>query len=140
MASKTKMLGAIGEQVVIAEFIKAGAQVSVPVGDNAPYDMIVDMHGKMLKVQVKSTEKAKQGVMNFSTCITDPYKLTRTKYTSEMIDVFALFCLENGYIGLIKVEDCGESLKLRTDAPKNGQKKNIKMGKDYEFHLTISEL
>ena len=51
MNSKDK--GNIGEAIMLAEFIKRGIQVSIPFGDNARYDLIIDLNGKLYKVQVK---------------------------------------------------------------------------------------
>ena len=51
MNSKSK--GNLGEIKVASEFIKYGCMVSFPFGDNARYDLVVDMNGELKKVQVK---------------------------------------------------------------------------------------
>jgi hypothetical protein len=51
---KPKLVGAsLGLQFAF-EAISRGATVSEPIGDNAPYDFIVEKNGTMFRVQVKS--------------------------------------------------------------------------------------
>ena len=63
MSSKNKQIGIIGEQILIAEFIKHGINVLLPVGDNSPYDIVIELNGIFYKVQVKTTEHIKNGKM-----------------------------------------------------------------------------
>jgi hypothetical protein len=48
-------IGAIAVQKVSAKLMEHGFQVSLPVYDSG-YDLITDWHGKMYRVQVKSTK------------------------------------------------------------------------------------
>jgi PD-(D/E)XK endonuclease len=48
----TKLKGDVAEQTVILESLKKGWGVSRPVGDRMPYDLVVDINGKLVKVQV----------------------------------------------------------------------------------------
>ena len=50
MSSKTKEIGTIGEETLTLEFLKNGFIVSKPIGDNAPYDLIVDVNGDFKKI------------------------------------------------------------------------------------------
>ena len=52
--SDTKLKGDIAETKVILEGLKRGWGVSTPVGDRLPYDLVLDVDGKLLKIQVKS--------------------------------------------------------------------------------------
>lgn len=49
-----KHKGIIAEQAVSLEAIQRGWTVSIPIGNNAPYDLIIDTGSKLLKIQVKS--------------------------------------------------------------------------------------
>lgn len=56
----TKLVGAgLGLQFAF-EAISRGATVSEPIGDNAPYDFIVEIGGRMSRVQVKSSARHSQ--------------------------------------------------------------------------------
>jgi len=49
----TKHKGDIAEQAAILEALKRGWGVLEPVGDNRPYDLVFDLSGMLVKVQVK---------------------------------------------------------------------------------------
>lgn len=141
MASHTKMIGLIGEQVLITEFIKNGISVLLPVGDNLPYDIVIEINGIFLKLQVKTTEHITDGKMVFATNITNPYTKVTKKYTESEIDLFGLYCIENNYIGLLPISECtSKETIIRIEPPKNNQKNNIKMATDYLFEYQIQHL
>jgi len=50
----TKEKGSIGEQLVICECLRRGYHVSIPIGDCLPYDLILDIKGRLLRIQVKT--------------------------------------------------------------------------------------
>jgi hypothetical protein len=50
----TKAKGDIAEQAAILKLLQLGWGVSKPFGDRLPYDLIVDISGKLVKLQVKS--------------------------------------------------------------------------------------
>lgn len=49
----TKLIGNITELEVQTYMTKLNVQVSIPYGDRARYDQIWDIHGKLLRVQIK---------------------------------------------------------------------------------------
>jgi hypothetical protein len=50
----TKLKGDIAEQAAILQALKRGWGVLRPVGDRLPYDLVLDLDGALIKVQVKS--------------------------------------------------------------------------------------
>ena len=50
----TKLKADVAEAAVIAELLKRGFRVLQPVGDRLPYDLALDVKGKLLRIQVKS--------------------------------------------------------------------------------------
>ena len=50
----TKLKGDIAEQTAILQALKRGWGVLKPVGDRLPYDLVFDVSGALIKVQVKS--------------------------------------------------------------------------------------
>lgn len=50
----TKLKGDIAEQAAILQALKRGWGVLNPVGDRLPYDLVLDVEGKLVRVQVKS--------------------------------------------------------------------------------------
>jgi hypothetical protein len=51
---ETKLKGDIAEQAAILQALKRGWGVLKPVGDRLPYDLVFDVAGTLIKVQVKS--------------------------------------------------------------------------------------
>lgn len=49
----TKQKGDIAEQAVVLKTLKMGWSVSLPVGDRMSYDLIIDVNGVLVKIQVK---------------------------------------------------------------------------------------
>ena len=49
----TKLIGDIAEQAAILHALKRGWGVLRPVGDRLPYDLVFDVAGTLVKVQVK---------------------------------------------------------------------------------------
>jgi len=47
--------GNVGLGMAIAYFTMAGKTVSVPLNDNQSYDLVVDLEGKLQRIQVKTT-------------------------------------------------------------------------------------
>jgi len=54
----TKHKGDIAEQAAALQALRRSWSVSRPVGDNQPYDLIFDISGALVKVQVKSVQVA----------------------------------------------------------------------------------
>ncbi len=50
----TKQKGDIAEQAAILRLLEYGWGVSKPIGDRLSYDLIADVNGKLIKLQVKS--------------------------------------------------------------------------------------
>jgi hypothetical protein len=50
----TKLKGDIAEQAAILQALKHGWGVLKPIGDRSPYDLVFDVDGILVKVQVKS--------------------------------------------------------------------------------------
>jgi PD-(D/E)XK endonuclease len=50
----TKLKGDIAEQAAILHAMKYGFGVLKPIGDRLPYDLVFDVSGFLLKIQVKS--------------------------------------------------------------------------------------
>ncbi|MBV8081451.1 MAG: endonuclease [Candidatus Eremiobacteraeota bacterium] len=49
----TKQRGDVAEQAAVLEALKHGWSVLRPIGDHLPYDLVFDISGRLVKVQVK---------------------------------------------------------------------------------------
>jgi len=88
----TNIKGNVSESAALNAFSKAGFVVSVPFGNGAPYDLIVDTGKRLLKVQVK-TGRLRGGCVLFpAQRIYGRHGTTRHKYDEGDIDLFAVYC------------------------------------------------
>lgn len=124
MISVTSKKGDVAEIAVMLALKRLGFFISRPWG-LCHYDFIVDIHGKLLRVQVKTGRYA-NGVVNASI-----RKPNGTTYTN--IDVFGIYCpkLDKSY--LVPRGSTNTTLTLRIDEPKNNQSKKLIWAKEYEI-------
>lgn len=57
----TKAQGDIGVAMAIAYYTLLGCSVSVPMGDNTRYDLVVEINGQLQKVQCKTSKYIEKG-------------------------------------------------------------------------------
>ena len=123
MELSSKEKGNLTELQCITAFYKLGYQVSIPYGENSRYDFIADVNGKLIRVQVKTsnTKRAAQGAISFATASTRVNSTTNIthKYTKNEIDYFATYWEDKCY--LIPIEETASREKtLRFEPPANG--------------------
>lgn len=109
--NETKIKGLTTELQCQLFFTQLGYNVSIPLGEDCRYDMIVDIDGMLLRVQVKHATIAENGI-TISTRSTQS-NTTGSKsstYSKEQIDYFATFYNNQCY--LIKVEECSTQKTL----------------------------
>lgn len=80
----TKLVGDIAVQHAVLEGLKRGWSVLLPVGDRLPYDLVFDIDGRFIRVQVKSAYRVgntfiantRRSKTNRKIYLTDTYNLT----------------------------------------------------------------
>ena len=134
----TKYLGNLTELQCITRFYELGYPVSIPYGDSEKYDMIIDVKGKLYRLQCKhaNPHQNDDGIIDYITIHTvwssgytrnRPH--TRNKYTKEDCDYFVTHYEGKNY--LIPVEQCSNEKNLRILPAKNNQIKGINFLKDF---------
>jgi hypothetical protein len=91
----TKLKGDIAEQAAILQALKRGWGVLKPVGDRLPYDLVFDIEGRLVKVQVKCAwfdEPSQNYVVDNRRCKTNRRVMIRDVYQPTDFD-FALVYL-----------------------------------------------
>jgi hypothetical protein len=140
MELTSKQKGNLTELQCLTAFYQQGCHVSIPYGENCRYDFILDVEGKLLRIQVKTSKAINDDCFSFatrSTRINSQGNITTT-YTKNEIDYFATFY--NGKCYLVPVEECGTEKTLRYNYPSNGQKKGIYLAQDYELQKVLDNL
>jgi hypothetical protein len=121
--SKELQLGKAGEYLVCADLILKGF-VAFPSEQGLPYDVLLDTGQKLLKIQVKTTEKPRvipqrskelfAYIFNIKRC----GKNGKNKYEGNEINLFALVCLDTRKIGYLTNKDMPETINIRVDSLK----------------------
>lgn len=119
--------GTIAELAVSQRYLELGYWVSVPVGDDAAYDLVVDMKDKGLKkVQVKHV-KVRKGVLTvrFNSTTGQPYK--------GVVDYIAIYEPYTGQIYQVDPEEFSNSggIYLRLEPSKNRQQSKVHLAEKY---------
>ncbi len=86
-----KLRGEYAELHFLARASEHGLRVSKPYGDCLPYDFIVEHHGRMLRVQVKSTSFQCPGYTGYK-CFVKPSP-KGARYAAGVIDFIAAYVL-----------------------------------------------
>ena len=142
MQLTSKQKGNLTELQCITAFYAEGCHVSLPYGENSRYDMIVDVDGILLRVQVK-TSSLKDGsndAINFScrSSHVNSNGVKNVRYTAQEIDYFATFW--DGQCYLVPVSECSTEKTLRFAPPKSGQIKGITFASEYVLHKQLKKI
>lgn len=138
----TKHLGAQTELQCMTYLHGLGYNISIPYGDNARYDFILDVEHKLYKIQCKTSSLVEDGAYKFKTNTTQ----INTKgnytnnYTEEDVDFFSTFIESKCYLVPLSHTSKGGQKTMRFVAPKNGQVKGITFAKEYLAEKVIAEI
>ena len=96
----TKLKADIAESAVITELLKRGFRVLRPVGDRLPYDLAVDLSGRLCRIQVKAAWFDRKKDLHFvdvRRTKTNRRVMLRARYESGDFD-FAVVYLEESRV------------------------------------------
>jgi len=141
--SKEMQIGIAGEHLVCADLILKGF-IAFLTDQGLPYDVIVDVNGKLLKCQVKTTTKPRiipqreKETQAYIFNIKNHGKKNDKIYNDSDVDIFALVCIDTGKIGYLKNIDVRSTMNFRVDKLKNSyyDEKGIK---NYEKVLLLNK-
>lgn len=119
----TKHVGTITEMALALCFSKQGFTVSLPWGENSPYDLVVDTGSRFVRVQCK-TGRYVAGSIQFyvgSVCYSKETKtFARRVPVFARFDAYGIYCPDLDKSYLVPVESCRSMMRLRVDASVNG--------------------
>ena len=134
----TQTKGAITQQKCFLKCIEEGWVISKPLFDNARYDFIADVNGKLLKIQVKTSAWVDSEHTAFSFNGYSQHSLgsgnKRMHYTNKEIDYF-MTEKDNVYY-LYPASENGFTQKILRISAKQNQK-SINWAKDYQFEEVV---
>ena len=93
----TKLKGDIAEQAAIVRALKLGWGVAKPIGDRMPYDLIFDVEGKLVRIQVKCAwldAKSQNYIVDIRRTKTNRRIMIRDLYQAKDFDFALVFMPE----------------------------------------------
>ena len=137
----TKAKGAQTELECITYLHGLGYDISIPWGDNARYDFVLDVQNKLYKIQCKTSSKQEEGVYKFqcrSTYVNSQGNRS-AGYTADDVDFFCTFI--EGKCYLVPLTETSKREKvMRFVPPKNNQTKGITFAQEYLADNQIERL
>ncbi len=124
------------EAFVRACLLKCGFNAIAIDRASSSFDLLLEQPGQFLRVQVKSgVLKDGAVVFNASRVPNRRGDRERIPYSSDEVDLFAVFCEERMTVYLVPISDVPSSGvgSLRVSPSKNGQVKHIRYAKDFEL-------
>lgn len=138
---ETLIRGDINELQCILDFQKRGYYCSIPFSGSCRYDIIVDINGKLLRIQCKSsTFHEEDGTLRISTTrsTTNTKETIRYTYSKDEIDYFYTSWKQYGF--LIPVEETSTWKYLRVNVPKQGVQSSMSIAADYLIDNVIESI
>lgn len=125
MTKRGMELGTAGEHIVCADLLVAGYRASMAAA-GLPYDVIADVGGRLIKIAVKATQKAKPRPAREGSKLRYHFNMTRGTrlstgkterylYAENDCDIFALVTLDNKNVAYLKRAEAPQSLWLEAD-------------------------
>lgn len=109
--------GEAAEIQVASELMSLGYPVSKPLGDNEPYDLIVDFDGDLIKVQVKRAHARQHnsvGANLYKHSSNSQKSQGKKQYSAEEVDAFALVNDEVYWVWFDESPDCRLTISLKS--------------------------
>ena len=122
----TNRKGDIAELAVAKRFLELGYLISIPFGDDAPYDLVAEMNGVLKRVQVKHIKPLKN-TLRFRLLADSgrPYK--------ETTDLMVGYNPDDGKMYMIEPNkfDANRMVTLKLNKPKNNQTKGVNLAENF---------
>jgi len=123
------------------DFSRMGFVVSKPIIPDSRYDYIVDIKGKLLRIQCKTgtAYDKDETAFSFLCCSTNWNNKNIHSYNKDEIDYYYIVFKNKSY--LFPVELGNKKMKiLRLETKNKGNQCTITWAKDYEFNKMMEEI
>jgi hypothetical protein len=133
----TDQKGNVAETAITATAVKLGVEVYRPIGEGQRYDLIFDVHSRLLRVQCKWSTRYDDilSVRCYSTRRIAGGKIVSRRYTEAEIDAVAVYCdeLDRCYLLPVELWSGRRQIHLRLTPTRNNQLVGINWARDFEF-------
>lgn len=144
MRHHTKDKGDLAVGQVIADLVRQGAQVLLPISEHLPFDLVAVslLSSDLRRIQVKYAS-ARNGTLtiNLRNCHSDRRGVHHRRISLDTIDAFAVFCPETNTVYYVRQDEipdgCRAEFFLRLTAARNGQVRRIRPAVNFEGAMRI---
>lgn len=140
--ANTSQRGLEGHTAVLNRLVQLGFEVLLPWGDHLGYDLAYyeTSEARLFRIQCKVAWLSSDGnylIFNTSTVSAggrEMWKKKKTGYEGRA-EYFAVYSPDTGKIYILSVSEAPKtsSMRLRLQATKNNQEKNVKWASNYEI-------
>ena len=129
----TKDKGDLGVLKAQIDLFEQGFTILNPLTEHAAFDLVAYKEGKFHRIQVKYRKLDSTGKLEikFSTCWTDKHGTHTVPVNKDEIDLYCVYCPDTDECYYLAPKDFRSNVCLRVKAPKNSQKKLVKLASDY---------
>lgn len=141
VAGRELLLGTAGEHLVCADLLAAGFRAFLS-NQSCPYDVAVEVEGRLIRVQVKTTQAPRAYAQKGQRHVTGYIwglrrgKGTQRRYGSHEMDVVALVALDTRQIAYLPITDLPQGFQM----PVSGARQSKRRFSDYPFEKALDAL
>ena len=138
IADNPKRKGSITELIVIAKLMEYG-EVSIPYGNNARYDCILDINNTLIRIQIKTANILDENRFSipFANNRSNACGNVRKIYTSEEVDYIATYLQDELY--LFETGTHTNMMTISFNYPSNGLKNKINLAENYKASKILEQ-
>jgi hypothetical protein len=128
--------GAIAETTIAAEAVRLGIGIYRPLMEGGRYDLIFDVHSRLMRVQCKwAVNRGAVVFVQIATSRLTPAGYRRSTYSADEIDAVAAYCLElrTCYFLPISLVAGKSGIQLRLSPSLNNQKSGVHSAERYQL-------
>jgi hypothetical protein len=130
-----KQKGDLAELMVAADLRRRGYKLAFPYGEDWDYDLIIERHGKLERIQVKycASDGCVVPVKCYSHSLTNGRVRATKRYTADTVDWIAVWDATSGttYYVSSSAFDGYSQLSLRLVPTRNNQTRRIRNAADF---------
>ncbi len=128
--------GNVAELAIATEAARLGLSVLKPLTEHEPYDLVIGLAGRLLRVQCKWAKKEGDVVVvSLARNRRGPDGFIRRNYSAAEIDAVGAYCGELDQCFLIPIEDVDGrwTIQLRLRPARNGQRAALNFAEKYRL-------
>jgi hypothetical protein len=128
----TKTKGDLGVMAAAYDLTKKGFIVCAPMTEHAPYDLVADRDGAIIRVQVKYRTMTDGYVeVPFKSSWADRHGVHVSFIDKNAVDVFCIFCPDNERCYYVDPLEFRTAVRLRIAPTSNNQRRGVFFADDY---------